>query len=275
MAPPGVRDRLRQSRYTGENRCIPCTVVNLGIAGVLAVATAAITYGTGPVVAALVGGAAFLVAAVVIYLRGYLVPGTPWLTRTYAPDWLLRPFDKDEMSTPQATTGDIDTEAFLKRAGAVTECPHEDDLCLTDAFQVAWRDRIARLREADTTRAELAAILEVDPERLSFEGFDDAFVARIDGRRAGQWESHAAFLADVAAANALCERSAGWDTLDIQSRSSLLNGLRIFLERCPACDSPVTIGEEVVQSCCRSVGVVAVTCQDCGARIFEAEYPSA
>ncbi|MDY6818761.1 MAG: hypothetical protein SVG88_08875 [Halobacteriales archaeon] len=218
-------------------------------------------------------GVVLLVSGGLIYFRGYLIPKTPWLTRTYFPKWVLRKFDKDATAREETIVGDIDVEAFLIRTGVVTECVHEDDLCLTDAFRAQWRDRLVSLREDDTAREDLAAIFELDPDRLSFEEFDDAFLARHNGRRVGQWESHAAFLADLAAATVLQQRCNEWTTLDVQSQGSVLNGLRIFLERCPACDSLVTLDEEVVESCCRSIDVVAVSCQECGVRLFEAERP--
>ena len=79
-------DRVRQPEYTGENRCVPCTVANLAIAAVL---TAGLAFASVP------GAAVFAVFAVgSIWLRGYLVPKTPELTKRYFPDWLLAKFDK-------------------------------------------------------------------------------------------------------------------------------------------------------------------------------------
>jgi|AntDeeMetagen134_2_1112570.scaffolds.fasta_scaffold00809_4 hypothetical protein len=65
-----IIDKLRQPEYTGENRCTPCTAVNVAIAtaGGTLVAKA-----KSPVL----GTAAFGVSLGTIYLRGYLVPGTP------------------------------------------------------------------------------------------------------------------------------------------------------------------------------------------------------
>jgi hypothetical protein len=34
----------------------------------------------------------------------------------------------------------------------------------------------------------------------------------------------------------------------------------------------VTLGEDTVESCCRSIDVIAATCEDCGARVFEAQF---
>ena len=143
MAAGGVFDRLRQPEYTGENRCLPCTGVNLVIAAVLTVAVGAgaVAAGaTGPQ-AFVAGAAVFACAAGAVYLRGYLVPGTPWLTETYFPDWVLRWFDKDTTTTtvgPPGTAdatgpgpGEEDVEATLQRLGAIEECVDSADLCLT------------------------------------------------------------------------------------------------------------------------------------------------
>ena len=71
-------DRIREPEHTGENRCVPCTVVNAAIA-VAATAFASIV--------AVEAAAVVLVGSVLaIGLRGYLVPGTPALTRRYLPD---------------------------------------------------------------------------------------------------------------------------------------------------------------------------------------------
>lgn len=281
-------DRLRRPEHTGENRCVPCTVANAAIA-VLA------SIGIGAVLAARFGRAtagvgtalALLVSAGVIYLRGYLIPGTPRLTATYFPDRLLRRFEKDDpeqrvdTAQPPKADGDdpgdaapaeaVDVEAFLAAAGAVAECENADDLCLTDAFRRAWREEIERLRDADTNRADAASLLDVDAERLSIESYEDAFLARLNGRRVGHWESYAAFLADLAAAAVLRERHERWASLSARSRGQVLSGLRLFLERCPSCDGPVTVDQSVVDSCCRSLDVVAVTCEGCGARVVEIE----
>ncbi|MFB6161238.1 MAG: hypothetical protein ABEJ61_08690, partial [Haloferacaceae archaeon] len=164
-------------------------------------------------------------------------------------------------------------EAALRRLGAVTDRERDDDLRETDGFRDAWRERVVARRGDDAAAEGLAAVLDVDPGRLAFETAGDAFVATLDGRPAGRWPSRAAFRADVAAASVLRERGDGWVDLDVDRRSALLDGLRLFLETCPACDGPVTLDETVVESCCRSIDVVAATCADCGARLFEVEAP--
>lgn len=274
---PDLLGALRQPEYTGENRCVPCTVVNAAIAVVLAVAAGvAGARLLWPAAGLGLGSAVLTVSAAAIHLRGYLVPGTPWLTKRYFPDPLLRRFDKapGEGAAPGGSEqAEANVEALLAAVGAVEECEHEDDLCLTDEFHAAWRERVVALREDGTAREDLAAVLDIDPDGLTIEEHGDAFVAHTESDFLGQWESHAAFLADMAAARELEVRDPEWAERSIGEKNGMLGGLRIFLEQCPACDGPVTLAEETVESCCRSIEVVAVTCDDCGARLMEAEQP--
>jgi hypothetical protein len=270
-----VVGRLRQPEYTGENRCIPCTVTNLVIAAVLAVVLwwAAGYVGAGATTSVTLA-AAFLAASVAaIYFRGYLVPGTPALTKQYFPVWLLQLFDQHEHRTP-IEGEEIDVEETLVGAGVLSECENVDDLCIEDAFRESWREEIRRARDDDTGREVLAALLDVEADRLEFNEFGDgdAFAANVDENRVGQWESYAAFLADVGAAELLADRIDDWSEMPVTNRSQLLGGLRLFLEECPSCGGDLAFGEETVESCCRSVDVVAVTCEECEARLFEAEY---
>ena len=265
-------DRLRQPEYTGSNRCVPCTLVNLMMAAVLAIAVVSIGVGMGAGAVAVPAGVAVLLLSVVaIYLRGYLVPGTPTLTKTYLPDRILRYFDK--AGVDEVPLDEFDVETTLERAGAVAECEHEDDLCLTDDFRSAWRTRMDALQDTDVTRKELAKLLDVDASKLSVEDHGKAYVARFDGREAGQWESRAAFVADMAAAREFRSTFPDWRALTPRQRSATLNGLRLFLERCPDCEQPVAPDQDVVESCCRSYDVVTVSCEACGSRLFEVEAP--
>lgn len=288
-----VLDRLRQPEYTGENRCIPCTAANVVIAGVLGLA---VGYGwavAGGALAWLVGAAVFAAGLAAVWLRGYLVPGTPELTKQYFPDWLLRAFDK-EPTTPggidaaaaggdtEGTTAEdsgepeppegADAETLLLSAGVVEPCENEDDLCLVEGFRAGWRERMHTIREEAAERDELARELDLDPADIEFREHGDAFVARTDGRRLGQWESRAALVADLAAARELPGWIDGWEAMPVEARSQLLGGLRIFLDTCPVCEGPVSAGMETVESCCRSHDVVAANCEACDARLLEVAY---
>lgn len=273
----GVLDAIRQPEYTGENRCTPCTVVNVVIALLLAVGVT-VFLPLGPVGSALVGGLVLVGSVLAITLRGYIVPGTPWLTRTYFPAWLLEYFDHSEPVTIGETT--VEPIDVLESAGALTPCEMVDDLCLSEAFRQAWHREMDALDDPETSRPELAAMFDLEPEAIQLETHGQAFTAvatdhdRRGRQRLGQWESPGAFIADMAGARVLAERFGGWHDLSTIARGRVLNGLRVFLERCPSCGGKVRFGEETVQSCCRSREVAAVTCENCGARLFEAEQPT-
>jgi hypothetical protein len=275
MGPAEAVDRFRHPEYTGENRCTPCTVLNSVIAVVVALAVGVALGTSGGPAVGLVGATVVLgVSAASIALRGYLVPGTPTLTKTYVPAWVLRTFDKEPATRAEVSVDDdLDVETVLVDAEALEPCADEDDLCLTTEFRRAWNDRIDIVRSAETSRAELAETLGVDADEVTFEPFDDAFVARVDETRAGRWESRGAFLADVAAATELDRRLSGWQALGLREQSQILYGLRLFIEECPECDGLVAVEEDTAESCCRSVDIVAVSCQECGARVFEANHP--
>ena len=262
-----VIHRYQNPEYTGANRCLPCTITNVAIAAVGSLALG--------LVSPPLGGVALLGSLLTIYLRGYLVPGTPTFTRRYFPDWLLARFDKVE-STPAS----VDVEETLVAAGVLHD--EVDDLVLDPGFAAAWSERIA---DVDAERADLddggaervdalqlAALTDLDPDLLGVQRYGDAVVANLDGERIGRWESRAAFVADVAAARELDDWVPRWRTIPLAARSELLGTLRLFLERCPACDASVELAHEVVKSCCRDYDVVAVSCSECGSRLLEADF---
>lgn len=274
---PDAFATLRQPEYTGENRCTPCTIVNavIAVAGAIAVTVFAPVGSTAAVGLGLV---VLGVSAGLIALRGYLVPGTPWLTRTYLPDRVLRYFEHGPSTRPDA---DIDPGAVLDAADALTECDDVDDLCLTEEFRDDWYARMDELRGEDATRSALAAILGLDAAEIELQDFGGAVVALADKealpgrRRVGQWESNGALIADMAGAHVVADRNPEWAELSTEARGRVLSGLRVFLDTCPTCGGPVRFGEETVQSCCRSREVVAVTCESCDDRLFEADQPAA
>ena len=274
----GAVSQLRQPEYTGENRCLPCTVVNVLIAVALGGAVAGAGVATGNATLGLAAGGVLVgLSLVAIYLRGYLVPGTPTLTKRYFPPWLLALFGKEpaeefegmagtgsEEATPGAES--LDPEAVLVGVGALEECADGEDLCLTDSFRTAWQEGVERARDAD--REALLDVLGV-PGEAETEEFGDAFRLVVDGQEAGRWESRAAFLADLGAARALEARYDGWGDLPVRARGQLLNGLRLFIDTCPTCEGTPEFGTETVESCCSTRQVAAVACPDCGARLFE------
>jgi hypothetical protein len=273
MTSDGVISQFRQQEYTGESRCMPCTVVNTLVAVAVGVVVAAggVVLAT-PVIGAGAGVAVLGVSLLAIYLRGYLVPGTPTLTKRYFPPWLLSLFGKKpvlEHQQPVETDEEFDPETTLVRVGALRECPEGDDLCLTDDFGEVWQEELSAL-DAETGRDELLETLDVDAGEVEYAEFGRAFVARIDGQTVGKWESEAAFLADLAAARVFEAHYPGWAALSVEARGQLLNGLRLFLDTCPSCGGAPAFDSRTVESCCSTYDVAAVTCDDCEARLFEA-----
>jgi hypothetical protein len=260
---------LRRPEYTGENRCLPCTVLNLA----LVVAGSA---GIGVWLAPAVGVGVGVLGGALVYVRGYLVPGTPALTQRLLPDDVLAYFEHGDPATGDGgrvnERGTFDPEAALLDAGALTPCQDRDDLCLDSLFRTEWRSEMAVA--ADDVDAAVDHLLPASfdkPATIEYRG--EAVVARVDDATVAEWPSRAAFVADAAGAVVLSDADAGWADRGFAERTRLLAGLRLWLDRCSVCDGHVELGEDTVESCCRSVEVVAASCTACGARIFEAPLP--
>ena len=278
MNPTDAIDAVRRPEYTGENRCIPCTVANsvIAVAAAAALGGSLAVAGAGAAVAAVAGGVVLFASAGAIYLRGYLVPGTPTLTKRYFPDRVLRWFDKApaEIDAPVAGSGgQIEAEPILMEAGAVELCQGGEDLCATDAFAADWREEVERLRGAEESALaeRMAAVLDTELAAIDVAYRSSFAMVRDGGQPVARWESRAALLADAAAYPWLADRVDAWDDLDLRDRGQLLNGARVFLERCPACDGPVAFSEDTVESCCREIDVVALSCSDCESLLLEVE----
>lgn len=316
-----IVDDLKQPAYTGENRCEPCTILNLLIAGAV-----------GSLIARksrLGGLLAVGFSVVLIYLRGYLVPGTPTLTKRYLPPEVLRWFGKDpepdlasgfgagetglahsaERSEPaDSDPAPTETEESADEADAATSatnttdsdvaaaetsaadadpvvtdletyfldheilepCADKDDLCLTESFEESWFEQIEALTDSglDAAAPIDAFGFDADPEAFDLERHDDAYLLRSEQGVAGRWPSRAALLADVAASRALETWTPVWDDHDPETKGRICNSLRMFLETCPT-GGTVSMGEDVVESCCSAHDVVAVTCDETGERLFE------
>ena len=268
-----VLERLRNPAYTGENRCTPCTAVNVGLALVVSglAALLAIEF------AAVVLSASLLA----IYLRGYLVPGTPTLTERYLPDWLLATVDKGASRTDAQSydrkwealerldadrRNRVDPDRFLREVGAI-ERRVGGDHSLTDTFASLVDRTTSTHREEPTEPEAVAAMLDVEPEAVGFP--DREYLAIRAGSRVRGWPSKAALLADVATHAALTSVTDRWETVPLEQRLDLLRSLRSFREACPRCEGELSLTEERVDSCCRSLDVVALSCERCGETLCE------
>ncbi|MFC6823672.1 hypothetical protein [Halopelagius fulvigenes] len=280
---------LRQPEYTGENRCEPCTVLNLIIAGLF---SSAIAWKSK------IGGVTtFGVSVGLIYLCGYLVPGTPRLTKQYLPQAVLRWFGKElEFETlnglntasaptnntnsqssqvashdPGTMTEKIDPHKYLLTERILKPCTDQDDLCLTEIFKEEWNEKMVELATENLDGGKGASALELEAKGDSFEieQYGDAWTLVSDSQILGQWPSHAALLADIAAAHVLDKRSDQWNELASSQKGQILTGLRLFLEHCPGSKGPVSLNQKTVESCCSSYEVITYSCDETGERLFE------
>lgn len=284
-----VLTKIKQPEYTGDDRCEPCTVLNLAIAGVLGSAIARKSR---------IGGVlAVGVSVALIYLRGYLVPGTPELTKQYLPPEVLAWFGKEPESTAKQGFGShdasnetesdsvdsddpasesdteeptVDPEAFLVDSGILVPCSDRDDLCLAEQFEDTWQAKIESTDPESVSASDAATAFGLDADDdYTIESFDEARVLQRGDVQLGQWPSHAALVADVVGARAVAESTPEWEALPPEAKGQLLNALRLFLETCPTSDGDVTLETETVESCCHSYDVVAAVCTETGDRLFE------
>ncbi|WP_135305163.1 hypothetical protein [Haloarcula amylovorans] len=305
MAKPLI-EKIQSPEYTGEDRCLACTVVNLVIA--LAISLVASRRSKR------VSAAVFTAATVLIYLRGYIIPGTPTLTKQYLPAAVLEWFGKDPKPPSQTGLGavnsyetgnrsgtskaatnsqanetadgipeknsedatDIDTideinpETLLLENNILVPCEQQDDLCLDEDFRQRWQAMIAEVNDNELSASDAVNIFGLeDVAEYNIKTFDDGQVLEADGRRVGQWPSETALVADIAAARIATNDISNWERLSPNAKGQSLNALRLFLETCPTGNGDVELDTETVESCCQSYDVVAARCAETGDRLFE------
>lgn len=269
-----VRTRLskiKRSKYTGVNRCVPCTTVNVILALLITFVTVTALSAISAIWAVGTGAVIFCSSLLVIYFKGYLIPGTPELTKRYFPRWLLAVFRKDSPTTDGIN---FDPDVELRTAGLVIE--GETDLQLEPAFARKWQAALDDIGTGGMTiegeiTQRIAALGGFDADKLEFVDGPNSFRAWYDDELVAKWESRAACIADIAAADIVPEYDDRWYDRPLAMQAELLGSLRLFVEQCPACHGDVTLTHEVVSSCCYDYDVVATTCNGCNARLFEIE----
>lgn len=260
--------RVRNPEHTGENRCLPCTVVNVAIAAGLAALAAVVALELAAVVAVVSVGA--------IGLRGYLVPGTPELTKRYLPERVLQAFGKDDPPTApddwdtlekvrHHRQNAVDEDTFLAEEGIVTGS--DEDRELTDDVVAALDERLAERETADDLRGPLADAFDSDADDIEIDR--DEYPAVTVGNRIREWPSWSALRVDVAAHEALSAHSDRWSDVPLEQRVDMLETVRSLRTVCPACGGAVERASEVQTSCCGVHEVLAVGCVDCEARLAE------
>jgi hypothetical protein len=301
-------ERLRRPEHTGENRCWPCTVVNVVLVGLgtLLLARRRRTLALG---AAAVGGAA-------VWLRGYVVPGTP----RFAPRLVAAlplpydPFDHGEYAPDPSASGVAETEVGVdgttgsadvsgpdageeSTAADGTTAPAEpgslgeevlgeelverllaadvlesdgEALVVEAAFDEAWRAAMADLAEMDTGSLAEATFEAAHAATVdTFENEDGEWVVLGDG--SGQFDGETWLTRPVAVAEAGAVRALA-DWVDEATARAAAGPLRMFLHECPDCGTELV--ESTTAACCggmtdpRSEPDEVLACPECRARLY-------
>ncbi|AWB26648.1 hypothetical protein [Halococcoides cellulosivorans] len=177
------------------------------------------------------------------------------------------------MSEESATeTDELDLESLLIENGILELNDDGTDLIFTDAFDEQMRAELDAVNDREVARERLLDLLkeQADPDaEVKFDQFPHAFRVLVDGIPAGVYPSEAALYADVSAAAIVEEYIDEWDSFEITEKGEILSGIRVFLEICPACGEEVTFKTEEVESCCGHYQTAAISCNNCGDRLYE------
>ncbi|MDS0294638.1 hypothetical protein [Halogeometricum luteum] len=261
---PSLLDAIRRPDYTGERRCWPCTAVNAAL--LLVVAVVLWPLSTTVALLTAVGGGAL------VYLRGYVVPGTPeFAPRVVSRLGLSHLFEHvpDGGEVRQSDElGDEDGEEVLF-ALFEARVLREDDagaLYLSEEFRSAWEAEMASLRDRDD-ESVAAAVAEAAP--FDAEGGVDYGGITVDGERNSIWLSRAHAVSDAAAVRAMT-------AFDVPEsvRAPATAPLRMFLESCPLCGGQTEETRTVLNCCGGTMGVYddpedeVLVCADCGETLY-------
>lgn len=243
---------LQHPSYTGRARDPGFVVANVLAVSLVAVAIERVVPLSGTVL--------IVLGVVLLIVRGYVLPGTPWFIRA------VRSWSRE---THPVDTAPWDEQELL-RAGILTQA--DGDFQPTESFLTHWRAHVSAAGpRADDARA-LAVALGVDPARVRLEWRDGVLCAEAGGTPLGAWLSRAALVADTASIHVLRRQYPRWDRFSPLRRGAMLSTLRLYLDVCPGCDGVTVLDRAPSRR--PSVGgrTVAVTCVDCDARLFESGF---
>ncbi|MFC5135556.1 MULTISPECIES: hypothetical protein [Haloferacaceae] len=268
---------LRRPEHTGENRCWPCTAVNVAL---ISVAAAAVSVASVPAAAGV--GVAGLV---LVWLRGYVVPGTPrFAPRLVAPipgsDALFHGTGGDRV--PDAGSGslnpdDVDGEELLGRLldEGVLEADG-DTVAPTPEFDERWQAEMTRLRTRETeSLAEIARDVSPATESRTIRNDGDEWIALSSGDANTvdeTWLRRPVAIAEIAG-----YRAAEPFLSDDSIRLAAARTNRMFLNACPDCGTELERGTDM--SCCGGhtgpgeEPAETLVCPTCEVRLYT--YPQA
>ncbi|MFD1685427.1 hypothetical protein [Halobellus litoreus] len=290
---------FRNPEHTGENRCWPCTAVNVAIVGV----ASAVLFPVSPVLSVV----AAAVGLLLVVVRGYVIPGTP----RFAPRLVARLPGGDALfhDAPEEPSGSLSPDGGASEsdravgggepagddppghADESAESPDrgvllerlveagvlDDDgerVAPTAAFEERWHAEMAELRDADT-EALADAALEISPATESHAVRQDGqeWVALSSGAEHAieeTWLTRPIAIAEIGGG-----RAAADFVDDDETALAAAQTCRMFLEDCPDCGTELERGDDA--SCCGgyhgSGGVPSETlfCPSCEARVYTFE----
>ena len=259
---------LKNRRYTGENRCLPCTIVNLaiGLVGGLVVST----------LSPLAGLLCVFVSISLIYFRGYLVPGTPELTKKHLPNPILKLFGKDPLS--ELTQGDLaespeekaeELERCLHTLGVIQENKGLEQMELCEEFEKIWSEELDQIISVDDPLSVL--LKNVGVTKIKHDDIRDgpSIFANEDGDVIGNWPSTMAIHIDLATERAIDRYSKLWSKIEPEQRLKIIASLRIFVARCPNSGGKIITESKTVETCCSSYEVGVISCEKSGEIVAE------
>lgn len=239
--------QVRAPQYTGSNRCWPCTVLNIGI---VLLGGAVLTTVAGVMVAL----SAVVVGLAAIWLRGYLVPGTPRLGRRLPQpvrswfgthDPVMERPAVDELVTANVLDADLDCTPEANAAIRAQASSYVDD------------------REA----LEAAALAEFDATTVSVNrrlgGGERWFVLDDAEQTVCQWGARPVAALDVAGSAYLDDQLPDWDRRDSREKSAMLALLRYGIPSCPDCGDAFEATEQDVTCCGGRSLAGARRCTEC------------
>ncbi|NHN62023.1 hypothetical protein G9463_01675 [Haloarcula sp. JP-Z28] len=276
--PMEVLETLSDESYTGANRCWPCTVLNLGLVGLLALFLRARKRSLLSLLVAVVGVA-------VVYLRGYLVPYTPefaprlvaispvpdeWFHGESAHDAATQEAMAHEERDSLAEDVELDGETILRELSAAGVIELKGERLFPEAsVDTAWHDRMDELAAesldslSTTLQASLGQVGHAEPY------VDDAEWVVL-GSEHKQLLPRPVVVAELAAYEVLGERLD-----DERLRIAGAKAFRMFLDSCPVCGSELVESSSV--SCCgghlgpRQDPDETLVCPTCEQRLYTFE----
>ncbi len=161
----------------------------------------------------------------------------------------------------------VDPEAFLLDLGVVEPTEREDNLRFSSAFATRIETQLERVRSDGVETSDIATMFGVEENDVTDPGRE--YTAYKTHATVRNWPSEAALELDVATDRELHSETDRWADVPGRQRYKILQSLRSFHDECPFCRGEVSIGDDIVESCCGDLEVVTVNCGDCARRLLE------